>query len=143
MILGRFLPHAVKALKMLRQSKQNKSARSANLCKSFCFVLLLQKVESPYHLDSNLQSKVALIRSYIIYFSHYLKSFALDTSLHCVLLSMTNRLHSVILRALARSIHFGDSRIARDSLTLSESMCLRFTRFATPHTTFKGIKMQT
>ena len=30
------------------QSKQNKFARSANPCKSFCFVLLVQKVESLY-----------------------------------------------------------------------------------------------
>ena len=167
MILGRFLPHAViKALKMLGQSKKNKSARSANPYKSFCYFLLLQKVESPYPLDSNLQSKVALIRSYIIYFTHCLKSRALDTSLHCVPLSMTrwgvdshildcfgesairlamtNRPHSVILSLYKRrSIHFGDSRIARDILTLSESICLRFTRFATFHTTFKGIKIQT
>ncbi len=36
-------------------------------------------------------------------------------------LAMTNRPRSVILRALARSIHFNDSRITRDSLTLGES----------------------
>ena len=150
---------------MLRQSNKNKSARSANPHKSFCYFWLLPKVESPYPLDSNLQSKVALIRSYIIYFICSLKSRALDTSLHCVSLSMTswgvdsrildchalpkaslamtNRLHSVILRALARSIHFGDSRIAKDLLTLGESIHLRYTRFATFYTTFKGITMQT
>ena len=37
-----------------------KSARSANLCKSFCYFLLSQKVESPLPLNSNLPSKVDL-----------------------------------------------------------------------------------
>ena len=39
------------------QSK-NKSARSANPCKSFCYFLLLQKVESTLPLNLNLPSKV-------------------------------------------------------------------------------------
>ena len=127
--------------------------------KSFCYFLLLQKVESLYPLDSNPQSKV--IRSYIIYFSHYLKTFALDTSLRINAtlsmtkrfgllrrlqrLAMTNRAYLVILRAIARSIHFSESQILRDSLTLSKSMRLRFARFAHLifHTTHKGIKMNT
>ncbi len=132
--------------------------------KSFCFVWLLPKVESLYPIDSNLQGKIPPIHSWLIYFTHCFKTRDLDTSLHCVSLSMTNYPHSVILSLCKRrSIHFGDLRILRDSLTLGESMCLRFTRFtlfgllrriydsprndksrqSTFHTTFKGIKMQT
>lgn len=126
---------------MLGQSSKNKSARSANLYKNFCFVWLLPKVESLYPLDSNPQSKIPPIRSWLIYFSHCFKSCALDTSLRNATLSMTNYPHSVILSLCKRrSIHFGDLRILRDSLTLSESMCLRFTRFATSHTTLKESK---
>ncbi len=37
---------------------ENKSARSANPCKSFCYFLLSQKVESPLPLNPNPQNKV-------------------------------------------------------------------------------------
>ncbi len=170
---------------MPKQSKNNKSAQSANPRKSFCYFWLSPKVESPYPLDSNLQSKVTLIRFCVIDFIYCLKSLGLychalpkaslamtissvdlhkfnscglDTSLHCVPLSMTNdchkkkkpvilnesNLHLVILSLCKRrSIHFGDFRITCDSLTLGESIYLVFKRFATLHTTFKGIQMQT
>lgn len=58
--------------------------------KSFCYFLLSQKVESPYPIDSNPQSKIPLIHSWLIYFSHCFKSFALDTSLRNATLSMTD-----------------------------------------------------
>lgn len=95
--------------------ESKKSARSANPLKSFCFVLLPQKVESPYPLDSNLQSKVALIGSYIIYFIHRLKSFALD----CLSLPKASLAKTIRLRFV------------------------QFTRFATFHTIFKGNQIQT
>ena len=168
---------------MLWQSKKNKSAQSANLppyrhyssvakypnkinpriaqqIKSFCYFLLSQKVESPYPLDSNPQSKVALIRSYIIYFIHCLKTRALDTSLHCVSLSMTRwgvdsrildcfalpkaSLAMTIRHALRR--HCEALQTPKQSTTFMMTIRRRFTqfaRFATFHTTFKGIKMQT
>ena len=37
--------------------QKNQSARSANLCKSFCYFLLLQKVESPLPLNPNLPAR--------------------------------------------------------------------------------------
>lgn len=108
---------------------------------------------------------IHLIRSWFIYFTHCFKSRVLDTSLRInATLSMTkflpyhDKTKRVVILSLCkrRSIHFGDS------LTLGESkkhfgllrrlQCLamtirhrfaQFTRFATSHTTFKGIKMQT
>ena len=149
MILWRFLPHAViKALKMLWQSKRDKSVRSANprprryyssvakylnkinpriaqQIKSFCYFLLLQKVESPYHLDFNLQSEIQPIRSYIIYFSHYFKSFDLDTSLRInATLSMTKRFGLLLrLQRLAMTIRRRFTRFATFYTTLKESQC--------------------
>lgn len=87
----------------IHESHSKKSTRSANLrplrhyssvakypLKSFCFVWLIQKVESPYPLDSNPQSNVTLIRSWLIYFANRFKTFALDTSLRInATLSMT------------------------------------------------------
>ncbi len=130
------------------QSKQTlkiKSARSVNLrplsviaralpeaiqkIKSFCFVWFLQKVESPSPLDSNPQSEIPQIRYWLIYFAHCLKSFALDTSLRNATLSMTKKFG--LLR-----------RLQRLAMTIRRRFA-QFIRFATFHTTFKGIKMQT
>ena len=43
------------AVNSWQSTQKIKHARSAKLCKSFCFVLLSQKVESHYTLDSNSQ----------------------------------------------------------------------------------------
>ncbi len=198
--LGRFTPHAViKALKMPKQSKRNKSARSANSCPyslviarfgndeswqsifvirqiRFCAIDFIYNLKSR-DLDCHALPKASLAMTISSSDSHKFKSRGLDTSLRInATLSMTNFLpyydktkRVVILRAIARSIHFGDFRILCDSLTLGESTRLRFTRFthfgllrrlqrlamtirrrfaqftrfATFHTTLKGIKMQT
>ena len=162
------MPHAViKALKMLRQSKKNKSARSANpphlvilsLCKRRSIHFSDLKSKAIHGLCANLKA-VALICSYIIDFIYCLKSLALDTSLHCVSLSMTRwGVDSRILDCFAESA----IRLAMTNLCALRRHCealqtpkqsttfimtirrgfTQFTRFATFHTTFKGIKMQT
>ncbi len=45
------------------QSKQNQNARSANLCKSFCYFWLSPKVESPLPLNHNLPNNTESAKS--------------------------------------------------------------------------------
>ena len=54
------LRHCEANLRFAEAIQKNKSARSANLCKSFCYFWLSPKVESPLPLNSNLPSKVDL-----------------------------------------------------------------------------------
>ena len=129
-------------------AESKKSAQSANLphlvilgalarsihLKSFCY-FLLSKVESPYPIDSHLQSKTPPIRFWLIYFSHCFKSFVLDTSLHCVPLSMTKILgcfgDSLNYFAMAKGLDCHAEPLARLAMTnlcvptplLNDSQC--------------------
>ncbi len=111
LILGRFAPYVViKALKMLGQS---------------AFIL------KSHDLDCFGESVIRLAMTISSSDSHKFKSRGLDTSLRInATLSMTDRVVVILSLYKRRSIHFSDSRITLDSLTLGESMRLRFTRFA-------------
>ena len=92
---------------------------------------------------------IHLIRYWFIYFSHCLKSFALDTSLHNATLSMTKDLDCFALTssslAMTKSFDcFGESlnRLAK-TIRRGFANFTQFIRFATSYTTFKGFTMQT